>query len=194
MEKSAHVVDILTIATAIVSALLSGIVVAIFNNRLTNKIREASYLKDQLQNLYGPLEYHATLIRTASNLFFKADNAGINLQGNLPKNPEEKIETLKCTQVMIEYGLRVLEYDSKMLDILEQNYSYADPDDMEVFNEFFFTCMRNKTEYDKDGQLKIGKRLQKELGSDTPLCHPDTIKRIREKFLAKQKRLKELGG
>lgn len=176
------------------TAITSGIVVAWLENRYSRRAREAGYLKEQLQKLYGPLEYHATLIRTASDLFEKIRNAGHDLYGDSSEQWKDKPEAQTWRLAGGEYVLRLFENDAKMMDILAENYCYCDPEDMEVFNEFVSQCLRHKTEYGKDGQLKIDERLQKEIGNDIPFCHPEMIDRVRDKFTAKHKRLRELGG
>lgn len=179
------------------AAIGGGLFVSLVNHKLSKKAtkeeREAGFLRQQLQLLYGPLHYYLSLNTVNEEYCDQLIQAGNETYAPIPRSERSEEELRTWTKQIRDCYDLVTKNAFIMLEITEHNYSYLDPDDMVTFRLFASRCTRWKNEYTEDGELRIDKRIKERMGSYR-LCTNGFIQQINGKFAAKQKRLKELGG
>ena len=121
--------------------------------------RHSEYIYEQLQRLYGPL-YFLTSIN--SNLL-KLNNTILSahkdhFDGNKWSNaPETRKSLSKESEATInlanEYISEVVKNNKNIMDMLRDNYSFIDVDDINIFQEFIIDVLRMNKEVE-EGRLK----------------------------------------
>lgn len=167
------------------------------------KLKEANYLREQLQRVYGPLQYYASLCQICfdmNNAYYDAGAKGIDTRvdmswgieivNQLNKKRHEDIE--KIIDIQNEYISYTRKFGQKVVDILQEHYAFIDIDDMNIFNHFSKDILRLNTEFDENG-LKTSLEVYRHL-EEISFMRPEFIQRVNEKFLVKQEQLRKLGG
>ena len=186
--------------TIFLAVLSSGVTATImehfFNNRRDEQNRKLEFLEKQLTNLYGPLYW---LISQSEKLF--------ELQGKVMKAYDEeycdsskkysqekqtqdalKQETSITIEVANDYVVKVEENNKQMMVVLNNNYSYIDTDDIELFQLFYEHKVRNETEYGQERRLKLPTSIYRKIGN-VSFLKQEVIDRIKNKFLDKKEKL-----
>ena len=81
--------------------------------------------------------------------------------------------------------------NEKISNLLDNKFSYIDPDDVEMFLLFFEHRARFMTEHDSDGKLKTPDLIYEHLGNISYL-RPEFIERVKLKFSHKKVELDKL--
>lgn len=164
------------------------------SGRSAAKAQMVTLLIDQLKYLYGPLQFLVSLNQACFDQNDKIIEAGReNYSGVDPgRNPnaqERQSEEIdRVIGMANEYVALVMDNNANVFELLRGNYSYIDPDDMQVFNEFTAHYIHIQTEY-KPGNspsLPYGVRVKLETPS---YMRPEFIKRVNDKFTQKQELL-----
>ena len=184
--------DIATVLASLIAAAISGVIVAILNNKYNNKTREASMLRIQLEKLYGPLKYYTAQNQISLEMNNKLSDAS-NKEYYDNEITKDKIDDEAVMKIRIEYIDKAIATNELIIKLLEQGFAYADADDMTMFAKFAEDYMRHRTEFDKNGQLRYSKQVY-ENTDEVVFIRSEFIKRVDEKFLSKQQRLRKLGG
>jgi len=139
----------------IISFLGGGILVALINwartSRSERAARKHEFVKEQMTKVYGPLFFFVGITEAMFALndkFHKAYNEHFVDQkwSTDPYTTENlKKESGATLQIANHYVNIVRENNSKIIDILRENYAYIDPEDTEIFQQFI----------GPDGHLKI---------------------------------------
>lgn len=99
--------------------------------------------------------------------------------------------TSKTLDIANAYIRIVTQNNERILDVLRNNYSYIDPDDVEVFRQLVVDYTRLKTEVDESGRLNTPLEIYEHIG-DISFMRPEFIGRVEEKFNSKKKELESL--
>lgn len=177
----------------ITGGLVSGVVVACVNNRFTKESREANFVREQLNRLYGPLQCHCSLYTANLELAEKFAKASSNVYSRVPRSERKDEDMRAVTERYQDYINSAHNNAFEMVRILASNYSYADPDDMATFRLFLGRCRRWENDHVEGGESSLDKRIWENMGSYA-VCSEGFLQCIDRKFLAKQARLRDLGG
>lgn len=188
--------DWTTIIVSFLTALMgSGVLAAVLTNRHGKTEREARYVRTQLEKVYGPLMFHIESIDQEGSHMVELMNLGQDLYGGISiceaEDPES--DPYKLQVVIDECGMDMLGHCMDMVDTIKANYAYIDPDDMEAFAILIKNRRRWLSVIGDEGNLRVSEEIQDMLEIPT-WRHREVWRKTAEKFLAKQKRLKELGG
>ncbi len=100
-------------------------------------------------------------------------------------------ETKETLDIANKYIAIVENNNLRVKEILDNNYSLIDPDDIELFLLFYEDHIRLITERDEEGRIKTPVRIYQQIGHVTFL-RPEVIERVKKKFLNKKKDLGDL--
>lgn len=184
----------------IFSFLGGGVVVGIMNwiktihsDKITRKVE---YLTTQITNLYGPLYFFTAQNEQMFNLsrqFHGAYNAEY-VQQEWSQDEHTQIplreEANRVIDLANKYIVVVIKNNDKVMDILSNNSSYIDRDDIDIFKQFIVDYTRLKTEINEDGQMITPFMIYKRMDSEISYMRPQFISRVKQKFYAKVGELK----
>jgi len=160
------------------------------------KSRKIEYLNNQLKYLYGPLycfsSYAEQLFELSDNIqkLYKSEYEEQKWSQEKTTQDNLKLETTDTINISNSYISKVIDNNSVIRRIIEDNYSYSDLDDIEIFKNFLRDFARYKTEYDENGILKLPHRIFFKL-DNISFLKPEFIERVRLKFEIKQKEIKK---
>lgn len=166
-------------------------------NRSEKKVRQVSALQNQIQNLYGPLHFFALQNESYFELndkFLKAyknEYEGQNWSRDETTQANLRKETTQVLDIANAYIALVVKNNESILELLRNNYAYIDPDDIEMVQQLIVDYTRLNTERDESGRLKTPIEIYHYVG-EISFMRPEFIKRVKEKFYSKKKRLDEL--
>ena len=186
------------IVRLIFSFLGGGLVASLLDwfraNRLEKKIRKVTALQAQIQNLYGPLQFFTSQNESYLELnqkfleAYRTEYEGKNWSQEATTQKELERETTRALHIANVYLRMVTKNNENILEVLKNNYSYVDLEDIDVFGKLVVDYTRLKTEFDKSGHLNTPLRIYKHIGSIS-FMRPEFIKRVKEKFNSKKKQL-----
>lgn len=179
-----------------------GVVVAIFEwiriNKAEKISRRLSESNNQIQHLYGPLYFFTS----QNEKCFKLNDAilkayrkeYIEVEFSRDSSTQENLrqERTLTLDIANAYVGLVTQNNEKIIEIIRDNYSYIDPEDADIFQQFVIDYTRLKTERDESGTLKIPLEIYEHVG-EICFMRPDFIQRVKTKFTAKKKEIESLG-
>ncbi len=177
--------------------LVAGLLDWLRNYFSEKKVQKISNLQAKIQNLYGPLQFFASQNESyfeLNNKFhdaYQAEYVGKNWSQNEVTQKNLDQETSKTLDIANAYIGLVTQNNEKILEVLRNNYSYIDADDVEIFRQLVVDYTRLKTEVDESGRLNTPLRIYEHIGSIS-FMRPEFIKRVKEKFDSKKKELEFL--
>ncbi|OHE59282.1 MAG: hypothetical protein A2Z47_07880 [Thermodesulfovibrio sp. RBG_19FT_COMBO_42_12] len=185
----------------VVSFLGGGIVSAAINwvrtERADKKERKIKFLDDQLRKLYGPLYYFVSQSEKCFELndrFHKAYNEEF-IQEKWSKDTltQERLRVRagQTLELANQYIAEVKSNNHKIKEILDNNYSFIDPDDVDVFMLFNEHYLRFNKEIEESGKLITPDGIYEKIG-DISFLRPDFIDRVKLKFQKKKTKLEDL--
>ena len=185
----------------IFSFLGGGLVAGILNwirvARSEKKDRRIKELNDQIRNLYGPLYFFTS----QNDKCFKLNDS--ILKAYRTEYVEEKYSQDEHTQQNLRkqttltldiantYVGLATQNNEKIIEILKSNYSYIDPEDVDIFQQFVVDYNRLKTERDESGRLKTPLEIYQHVG-EISFMRPEFIKRVSAKFISKKDEIDSL--
>lgn len=156
--------------------------------------RKIEYLNNQLKYLYGPLycfsSYAEQLFELSDNIqkLYKSEYEGKNWSRDKSTQDNLKIETTDTINTSNLYIAKAIQNNSVLQKIIEDNYSYCDLDDIEIFKDFLKDLARYKTEYDENGNLRLPHRIYFKL-DNISFLKPEFIGRVKLKYEIKKKEI-----
>lgn len=163
----------------------------IFRNRSEKIQRKITFLGEQLNRFYGPLH----LIITKDKVILNINNKLSEIyQDEYLKNDSrgEEQSAIQTINLKLEYLREIDIYNENIIQILENNYSYIDIDDIDIVENFFKHYIRYKKEFSKkNGRYKIPLTVWLKLGKTTSM-KPEFIERINQKFYSKKEEYDKL--
>lgn len=157
--------------------------------------REIDRLKEQLQSLYGPLSFFTQqndklfALCGTFNDAYRIEIAQKNWSQDEKTQASVRADAETTIELSNQYIGRVVENNSRVMEVLEKGWHLVDGEDIEEFAQFQVDFTRFKTEV--EGTLKIPFRIYKAVG-DVSYMRPSMIKLVKQKVLAKEARLREL--
>jgi hypothetical protein len=189
------------IARLIFSFLGGGLVAAILNwvrvSQSERSARRLEFIRMQLQDLYGPLQFFTSSNARFFELNRKFHNAYkleyIEKTWSQQYNTQERVkeEANQTIDIANQYIERVVQNNERILEILINNYSLIEPSDTEIFAQFIIDYTRYKTEIDKAGRLETPFRIYEQLG-DISFMRPEFIEAVDRQFKEKKAKLEKL--
>ncbi len=165
--------------------------------RNAKKERKLQQLETQIRELYGPLFYLVSQSERLFSLIGRFDDAykAEFIDKQYVDNPttrerinQESTDTLKLKN---QYATQVEANNEKISQLLNDKFSYIDPDDIELFLLFFEHYSRMTTERNEGGILKTPFLVYRHIG-DISYLRPEFIERVDKQFLRKKNELDRL--
>ena len=174
--------------------LVAGLLDWLRANRSEKKARKVSALSAQIQNLYGPLQFFSSqnesIFKHHDDLHaaYKAAYAGEKWSQDEDTQKNLKEQNNSHYNLLNAYIAIVVKNNDRILEILRGNYSYIDPDDIDIFQRFIVDHTRLKTEKDESGRLIPTLKVYSSL-DEISFMRPEFINRVKEKFNAKKQEM-----
>ena len=191
----------MTILTLVVSFLGGGVVSAVIGwiraNRVDKRERRIKFLDDQIRKLYGPLYYFTSQnekLFALNKRFHKAyDKEYIQKKYSREESTQRmlRVETQETIDIANEYMREVEKNNERIKQILDDNYSYIDPEDIDIFLDFFEDYIRLKKERDKEKRIRTPFMIYQHIG-DISFMKPELIEKAKLKFSQKKENLDKL--
>lgn len=180
-----------------------GMAVGILNwirlNKAELRERKFNFLNLQLTKLYGPLFYFVCQCEKLFELNKRWDDAYCKeyIGKEWSQDPNTQKAVSQGSSDIIElrntYIAEVEKISENMKEILNNNYTYIDQDDIGTFTLFYEHYIRRKTELDSGKKLKPPITPYQEVGNISFL-RPEFINRVKDKFIQKKEELEKLSG
>jgi hypothetical protein len=185
----------------IICFLGGGILVALINwfrtSRSERTSRKHQFLKEQITKVYGPLCFFVSLTEALFALndkFHKAYNEHFVNQ-NWSKYPHTRENLSKATDATLRianhYVGIVRDNNSKIVDILRQNYAYIDPEDTEVFQQFIIDHLRMEREFQAEKPLETPLEIYLKVG-EISYSRKEFMDIVKKKFSEKNEVIKSI--
>ena len=193
-------IEILSPALSFLGSLLGGGVVAtviasIRTNKSEKRSRRIGCLEAQIQHLYGPLRFFSLQNMKCFEQNQKLIEAVyLAYPQDVQESPDPDIEHkldlefAKISRTSNEYIELVKNNNDNILKIITNNYSYIEPDDVELFGDVVLDYNRHKIEGNKPAPLRLSLAVSQHLG-DILFMRPEFNTRIKERFETKKKEL-----
>ena len=191
----------MTILTLVVSFLGGGVVSAIIGwiraNRIEKREERIRFLDDQIRKLYGPLYYFTSqnekLFDLNEKLHKAYDKEYIQKKYNREEGTQRilRVEKRETIDIANEYIREVEKNNERIKQILDNNYSYIDPEDINIFLNFFEDYIRLKKERDEKKRIRTPFMIYQHIGNIS-FMKPEFIERVKLKFFQKKEELDKL--
>jgi len=180
---------IILIVSFLGGGVVSAVITQYWNLLNENEKEKRKYIEKQLQSLYGPLCHYIFQSEVLFGLNDKLQEAHKAVFSSY-NNPSEGVikEATDTINLANEYINIVRVNNKNMIDILDKNYSYIDPDDIDIFKLFYEHYIRMEKEFTDKGMMKAPWQIYKEIGNVSHL-RPEVIKRVKEKFMSKKEKI-----
>jgi hypothetical protein len=181
--------------------LVGGVVVALLDwwriSRSERHARQVEFIRLQLQNLYGPLQFftscNAKLFEMNDGFQKAYTQEYVEKQWSQEYNTQENVNRAasQALDIANEYIEQVKKNNVHILAILESQYSLIETTDIEVFTQFVVDYTRMNTEVDETGRLETPFEIYQHLGSIS-FMRPDFINAVDKRFKEKKSELEKL--
>lgn len=148
----------------IFSFLGGGTIAAILNwiriDRAEKRERKLNFLDTQIRKLYGPLYYFVCqsdkLFELNKKFHDAYDKEFVGQKFSQDQHTQEilKKESSETIEIANVYIKEVERNNGKIKEILDNNYSYIDPNDIDIFIKFYEHHIRLKKERNEKGKIK----------------------------------------
>ena len=159
--------------------------------------RRSDYIRQQLENLYGPVYFFASQnekLFALSRKFLGAYSEWFEGKNWSPERQTQKnLEEQSASTIDIanHYITIVTENNEEIMRILRQNAQYMDAEDVEVFQDFAVHHLRLNTERDEEGKLKTPFMIYRKVGNIS-FMKQEFIEFAKSRFGKKSDSLKRL--
>lgn len=154
----------------IFSFLGGGLIVGLLNlwyaGRSESKARRIDFIRSQLQELYGPLQFFASCNAKLLDLTKALNDAYIQeyeeTQWSRREATQDRLRQAasQTLDIINQYMKQVQENNEHILTILESHYSLSEPPDIEHFDQFIVDNRRLKTEVEECGRVELKTPLE----------------------------------
>ena len=154
-------------------------------------------LNEQIRNLYGPLYFFASqndkCFRLNDSILKAYRIEYVEEKYSQDEHTQENLrkEATLTLDIANAYVSLVTQNNEKLIEILKNNYSYIDPEDTDVFQQFVVDHNRLKTERDESGRLKTSLEIYHHVG-EISFMRPEFIRTVSAKFTAKKNEIDSL--
>lgn len=158
---------------------------------LARKRRRADYLRDQIQNLYGPLAFLLESNDRQLGAATKILEVFMDEEVSENRTREERLED-QTTETRRGYHSHVIKNNEAAAELLRTGWGWLDADDVDLALEYITDIARLRTEFE-NFKYKLERSLyRKGKLEDLRFSRPEFIERIRERLVRKQKELSGL--
>lgn len=178
-----------------------GVLVGIFEwirTRISEKeARTYDFIIDQFRNLYGPLYFLTAQNKGLFKLYndyheaYKKEYIEVEWSQDKDTQKSLKEEMDDFFKISNSYMDIVKENNDKLIEIMADNYTYLDPEDIESFQQFVVDYNRMKNEIDRPDGAQVHFRTYQHIGKIS-LMRPKFIKIIEERYKFKYQQLKDM--
>lgn len=185
----------------IISFLGGGILVALINwartSRSERTTRKHDFLKEQITKVYGPLYFFVGITEALFALndkFHKAYNEHFVDQkwSTDPYTRENLKKEIDATlQISNHYVKIVRDNNSKIMDVLRENYAYIDPEDTEVFKQFIVDHLRMEREFKAEQPLETPLEIYLKVG-EISYSRKEFMELVKKRFVEKNDAIKSI--
>lgn len=190
-----------TTLSLVVSFLGGGVIGALVNyvrsERSEKKQRQIKFVDEQIRNLYGPLYYFVSqnekLFELSERYHIAYRKEFIDQKWSRDDRTRENLSKRAETTIDLanKYVEEVLDNNTAIKAILDKQYSYIDPDDVEIFILFYEHHIRYRIEINEEGKLVTPDGIYDQIG-DLSFMRPEFATRVKEKFASKKSELAAL--
>jgi hypothetical protein len=183
----------------ITSFLGGGIIVALINWARTSRseriTRKHEFVKEQINKVYGPLYFFVGLTEALFALngkFHKAYYEHFVDQewSTTPYTRESLSEERDVTLQIANYYVKIIrDNNSKIMDILRDNYAYIDHEDTEVFLKYIIDHLRMEREFKAEQTLETPLEIYFKVG-EISYFRMEFIELVKKRFMEKNKTIK----
>lgn len=185
----------------IISFLGGGILVALINwartSRSERTTRKHEFFKEQITKVYGPLYFFVGLneaLFALNDKFHKAYNEHFVNQ-NWSTDPQTRENLSKETGATLEianhYVRLTRDNNSKIVDLLRDNYAHIDPEDTEVFQQFIIDHLRMEREFKTEKPLETPLEIYFKVG-EISYSRKEFMELVKKRFVDKNKVMKSI--
>lgn len=174
---------------ALLSGAIGGSIITVLFDYFKMK---RSYLREQIDKLYGPLynllSYSSQTFEIANSILREHARYFSGNKWSQDKSTQEKLknESLEVIEISNKYVNEANRTNEKIFEILQNNYSLLDLDDIGVVNCYMKNFSRLRVEY--AGNKKLPFIIYKKIG-DIAFLPKDFKFKIMEKFDNKKNKL-----
>lgn len=190
----------MTILTLIVSflggGLVSAIITLLYTNRAEKREQKIKFLDEQLRKLYGPLYRLTSQNQRIYDLCHRFITA--LYEKDTPPVKDTRKALVSIT-ILKEYIEEVINNNTKIMQILNDNYSFVDPDDIDIFMKFYEEYIRPRKEiFAIDELLKNAvdvvqlRGITDQIRKYMSVTNSVLIERVKSKFYQKKEELEKL--
>jgi hypothetical protein len=189
------------IVRLIFSFLGGGLVAGLLNwlrtARSERTSRRIEFVRSQLQELYGPLQFFTSCNAQLLGLSHKLNEAYkqeyIGKQWSQEYNTRERVSQRETQTIEIanQYAEQAVQNNKRILEILTAHYDLIEPADLEVCAQFIVHYTRLKTEIDEAGRLKTPDEIYRHLGGIS-LMPEQFIQVVDTRFTEKKTELEKI--
>ncbi len=184
-------------ATFLAGGVAATVWISLNDNRREQAARHIARLNDQLTSLYGPLRYFLTQNDKLAKLTECHHQArapefaiGSSDGGRTPMSPDEA--STSVLGLKNQYTERIERNNDRMIRLIEDKYSMADPEDLELVRQFAMDLLRAQAETRESGSEVPRWFLESdELIASFRSVFSEQIRRSCEAKSAELKRLRE---
>jgi hypothetical protein len=168
---------------------------AAWDARIAKRQRESDLLRDQLRNLYGPLDMLATVngVIFEQQIALDSDSqTTFPYVGNSSNEAEKQrgINIGECFVVGNQYSDKLQENNKQIFLVLRDNWGFVDRKDIEKLRDIITHIVRLQVEFDGTTKPPIDVALKRPIF----FWNREWETFIRARFLEKQKRLQEISS
>jgi hypothetical protein len=177
--------------------LVTGLLNWIHTARSERTSRKIEFVRLQLQELYGPLQFFTSCNARLFELSHKLNEAYtqeyIGKQWSQEYNTQERVakRATQTIEISNQYVEQAIQNNERILEILTAHYDLIEPTDLEVCAQFIVHYTRLKTERDEAGRLKTPHEIYRHLG-DISFMPEQFIQVVDTRFAEKKAELKKL--
>jgi hypothetical protein len=132
---------------------------------------------------------NSQLLATAKKISKAYEDKYIDKEHSKKSNTQERFQ--QTVNVISEYFNQVSDNNERIFEILNENYSLIDPEDVDIFAQFITDYTRYRTEHDKS-EVKIPYAIYSLVGELTYNMSPKFVDTVETRFYSKKAELKDL--
>lgn len=178
-----------------------GIIVALINWARTSRSERASrkheFFKEQISKVYGPLYFFVGLneaLFALNDKFHKAYKEHfIDQDWSQDSYTREGLskETKTTLEIANHYVNLCRDNNGKIVEILRDNYSYIDPEDTEVFQQFIIDYLRMEKEFNIEKPLETPMEIYYKVG-EISYSRKEFMELVKKRFIEKNEVIKSI--
>lgn len=168
-----------TVIALLSGSLAAATISAISSFLQTRRENRIAYIRRQLNELYGPLQFLATankqlhrvredLLGAANNVYDKEwSNKLSNVRSDVARRMTDDLDRVPVVWRL--YTEHIAKNNQRIFELLEKHYSLIDPDDATVFAQFVVNHIRSTMETDEAGRSIVPFEVSRQLSNTSDI-------------------------